>query len=295
MFSRFQSAEVTTRGARIRIRHGGSGPPLLLLHGYPQTHFMWHAVADSLAEHFHVIAADLRGYGDSVALDEDARQADYSFRAMAQDQVEVMAQLGYNRFFVAGHDRGARTTHRMALDHPEKVLSAAVLDIVPTDYVWQHLTQTWTTSSWHWAFLALRNDLPYSLLSAADPRWLMERLLFRSGTGPSPFCDAAFEEYVRCCTPRTIAAWCGDYSAGANVDLTHDAADSGRRIECPLLVLWGKRGLIGSEIPDIAPVWRAYASNITAHALDCGHYLPEESPHETLQHLTSFFMSFKGV
>ena len=175
----FTLTDIETRGARIRLRHGGSGPPLLLLHGNPLTHVAWHKVAPRLAERFHVVAADLRGYGDSSAPPEEPDSANYSFRAMAQDQVEVMQALGYDRFFVAGHDRGGRTTHRMCLDHPDKVLKAAIIDIVPTLDMWAAMDKDAAISGWHWPFMAQPADFPETFLNAVDPDWFMRKKLLK--------------------------------------------------------------------------------------------------------------------
>ena len=178
MFEGFTRTEIETRGARIHLRHGGDGPPLLLLHGNPLTHVSWHKIAPRLAEHFHVVAADLRGYGDSVGPDDCGQNnINYSFRAMAQDQVEVMEKLGYREFFVAGHDRGARTTARMCLDHPDRVKRAAVIDILPNHHIWTHTSKEWALRSWHWALMAQPYDFPEQMMAAVPAQWYMEKKL----------------------------------------------------------------------------------------------------------------------
>jgi haloacetate dehalogenase len=287
----FAAAEIeTSGGARIHLRHAGQGPPLLLLHGNPQTHLCWHRIAPRLAERFHVVAADLRGYGDSTGPDPRV-VANYGFRAMAQDQVEVMQALGHERFFVAGHDRGARTAHRMALDHPERVLRLALLDILPTLHVWRNASAAWAMKSWHWVFMPQEGDLPETMMEAVPARWYMERKIGKPGIGLSIFHPDAFDEYVRCFTPKTIRASCADYRAAATVDRAMDEADfaAGRRIGCPTLVLYGGGSHTGQVFDDVAAVWRDYAADVVGEALPCGHYVPEHAPEPTLAWFLRFF------
>ena len=293
MFEKFEIAEIATSGARIRLRHGGEGPPLLLLHGNPLTHVSWHKIADRLAERFHVVAADLRGYGDSVGPEEGGENhVNYSFRAMAQDQVEVMEHLGYKTFFVAGHDRGARTTHRMALDHPERVLKAAVIDILPSHHVWQQVSKGWAMKSWHWIFMAQPYDLPERMMAGVPAQWFMERKLSKPGIGLGFFAPEAFAEYVRCFTWKTIRGSCEDYRACATCDFEMDDADAkaGRKIACPLLVIWGARSHTGTVFGDVLAVWRNYASDVSGSPIECGHYVPEEAPDETYRWLMRHFV-----
>ncbi len=291
MVDNFERLEIeTSGGARIHLRHGGGGPPLLLLHGNPQTHVCWHRIADRLAEHFHVVATDLRGYGDSTGPDP-ADTANYTFRAMAQDQVEVMRALGHERFMVAGHDRGARTAHRMALDHPERVLRLALLDILPTLHIWRNASAAWAMKSWHWLFMPQEGGLPERMMEAVPPEWYLERKLGKLGIGLSIFAPEAFAEYVRCFTPKTIRASCADYRAAATLDREMDEADfvAGRRIACPTLVLYGGKSHTGSVFDDVAAIWRDYAEEVTGEALPCGHYVPEHAPEETLAWFLRFF------
>ncbi len=292
MFDGFETRRVATSGAEISFRLGGSGPPLLLLHGYPQTHVMWHRVAPYLAERFTVVAADLRGYGDSTKPESDARHSTYSKRAMARDQVEVMSNLGYERFAVVGHDRGARVAHRMALDHPERVERAAVLDICPTLAMYEGTDMAFASGYYHWFFLIQPYDLPERLI-AADPDFYLESKTGGFGLGPRKdpaviFEPEALAEYKRCFRdPAAIHASCEDYRASATIDLEHDRADLGRKVACPLLALWGTQGLVG-QLFDVLGLWRERADDVTGRAIDCGHYLAEEAPADTLAALQAF-------
>jgi haloacetate dehalogenase len=289
MFEGFESRDIATRATSIRVRVGGSGPPLLLLHGYPQTHVMWHRVAPALAERHAVVCADLRGYGDSGKPASDAEHAAYGKRASAQDMVEVMAALGHERFMLAGHDRGGRVGHRLALDHPERLERLAVLDIVPTRTVFGATNQAIATGYYHWFFLIQPGGLPERLIGA-DPLFYLHWTLGRWGTGLEAFAPAALAEYERCFRdPGAIHASCEDYRAAASIDLAHDEADRQQRIECPLLVLWGRRGLMERHF-DVLATWRERAAGaVSGRALDCGHFLPEERPQETAQELLAFF------
>ena len=210
MFEGFTHTQIDTSGARINLRYGGSGPPLLLLHGNPLTHVMWHKIAPRLAEHFTVVATDLRGYGDSSKPDGGEDHSGYSFRAMAQDQVEIMEKLGYREFFAAGHDRGARTVHRMCLDHPERVERAAVIDILPNYHIWTHASKNWALKSWHWLFMAQPYDMPERMMAGVPAQWFMEKKLSKPGIGLGFFDPEAFAEYVRCFTWKTIRGSCED-------------------------------------------------------------------------------------
>ncbi len=291
MFEGFERIDIDTGGARIHLRHGGKGPPLLLLHGNPMTHVMWHKIADRLAREFHVVAADLRGYGDSSAPDAGENNINFSFRAMAQDQVEVMEKLGYREFRVAGHDRGARTTHRMCLDHPQRILKAALIDILPNYHIWNNTSRQWAQSSWHWVFMAQPSPFPETMMGAGPARWFMEKKLSKPGLGLGFFDPRAFDEYVRCFNEKTIRGSCADYRACVTCDLEMDTADreAGRKVENPLLVLWGAKSHTGRVYKDVLKIWRDYGSDVTGAAIDCGHYVPEEKPDETYDQLIKFF------
>ena len=292
MFERFRLDDFQASGATIRYRRGGDGPPLLLLHGNPLTHVSWHRVADRLAERFTVVAADLRGYGDSSCPDEPGENnSNHSFRAMAQDQIELMEHLGFAEFYAAGHDRGARTVHRMALDHPDRVSRLALLDIVPTHHIWTHTSKQWATSSWHWVFMIQPAPFPERMMASVPPEWYMEKKLSKPGIGLAPFTDEAFAEYVRCFTEKTIRGSCGDYRAAATIDFELDSNDveSGRKVTQPTLVLWGRQSHTGRVYGNILDIWRQYATDVTGHPLDCGHYVPEEAPDAVYEAFIAFF------
>lgn len=285
---KFIPAQIKTQGADIHLVHGGSGPPLLLLHGYPQTHAMWHQVAPRLVNHFHVICPDLRGYGDSSKPPSTPDHYPYSKRAIAQDLVEVMAALGYDHFAVAGHDRGARVIHRMALDHPHRVEKACVMDIVPTHYMFKTTDQHFATGYYHWFFLIQPDGLPEGMIGADPAYYLTEKLKRWSGR-EAQFADAAVAEYLRCFSqPDVIHASCEDYRAAATIDLVHDEADLGTQVQCPLLVLWGTQGFVHRTY-DVLAVWRTYANQVEGRGLDCGHFLPEEVPVAVSDELLNFF------
>jgi haloacetate dehalogenase len=290
MFEGFTKRTIDTSGARINLVQAGNGPPLLLLHGYPQTHVMWRKVAPQLAQHFTVIATDLRGYGDSSKPADGDNHFGYSKRAMAQDQVEVMAALGFERFMVAGHDRGARVTHRLALDHADKVTRAAVLDIVPTLTVFDTVDQRVATAYFHWFFLIQPDDFPERMIGN-DPDYYLTSRLTRWGSDGGAFEDEAVKEYLRCFRdPASIHATCEDYRAGASIDLKFDREDLSKKVTCPLLVLWGGRGLVAKAY-DVLAVWGERARDVRGKALDCGHFIPEELPQETFNAFRDFFLA----
>jgi haloacetate dehalogenase len=284
----FETRTVDGDGARIAVATAGDGPPLLLLHGYPQTRSCWHGVAPVLARRFTVVAADLRGYGDSDRPPGGDDHAGYSKRAMAADMVAVMRGLGHPRFAVAGHDRGGRVAHRMALDHPDVVERAAVLDIVPTRTLFARCDQAFATAYYHWFFLIQPGGLPETMIGR-DPEWFLRETLRRWSGRAEPLAEEAIAEYARCFRdPAVIHASCEDYRAAATIDLAHDAADGGARVECPLLVLWGEHGAM-HRLYDVLETWRALAADVRGHPVPCGHFLPEEAPAETGAALEGFF------
>ncbi|NEP17194.1 MAG: alpha/beta hydrolase [Leptolyngbya sp. SIO4C1] len=290
MFEGFKQHRLRVREATINAVMGGSGPALLLLHGYPQTYVMWHRLVPQLAQHFTVVCTDLRGYGDSSKPASTADHAVYSKRATAQDQVEAMAALGFETFMAAGHDRGGRVLHRLLLDHPGRVTRAAVLDIVPTRHIFKTINQQMATLYEHWFFLIQPNGFPEHLI-AQDPDYYLTTKLRRWSAAPEAFTEAAMQEYQRCFRqPETIHATCEDYRAAATIDLAHDEADLDQKIQCPLLVLWGAKGAMEQHY-DVLATWRDRASHVQGQALPCGHFLPEEAPQETAQALLAFFQA----
>jgi haloacetate dehalogenase len=287
-FPGFEQRRIITSGAEINLVTGGNGPPLLLLHGYPQTHLMWRKVAPRLAAQFTLVIPDLRGYGDSSKPSAGPDNENYSKRALALDQIETMAALGFESFAIAGHDRGARVAHRLARDHGEQIERLVLLDIVPTLYRFETIDQKAATSSWHWFFLIQPRGFPERLIGSEAEFFLRHQLaaLLRE---PAKLEPEAFAEYLRCFkNPETIRATCDEYRAGASIDLDHDRADRGRRLTMPLLMLWGKHSSQGSGY-DVLAVWREHAEEVRGHAIDSGHFIPEEAPDETLQALREFF------
>ena len=290
MLDTFMHKQIVTRGATISLVKGGQGYPLLLLHGYPQTHVMWHKVAPRLAEEFTVIVPDLRGYGDSSKPEGGHDHADYSKRAMAQDMVDVMSTLGYEEFFVVGHDRGGRVAHRMALDAPQRVKKVAVLDIAPTYKMYKTTNQAFATAYYHWFFLIQPYDLPERLIGTQSEYYL-RRFLAAGSADSTTFTPEAIAEYLRCFSdPATLHAMCEDYRASATIDLLHDEADMSQKVTCPLLALWGEKGFVGHAY-DVLEVWRERAENVSGQALPAGHFLPEEVPNETYNALQAFLIS----
>ena len=288
MFEGFTRKKVATSGAEINLVEGGSGPPLLLLHGNPLTYVMWHKVAPFLAAKYSVVASDLRGYGDSSKPDGGADHSGYSFRTMGNDQVEVMAALGHEKFFIAGHDRGARVGHRLALDHPDKILGLITLDIVPTHHVLTNITKGWAQESYHWFFMSQNAPFPEEFLGR-DLEGYMRYKLNKKGVGLSPFTDEAMAEYIRCCTPENIHAVCEDYRATLTVDFDLDSQDFGKKfIECPLLVQWGENSHVGRHFDPVA-AWRPWTKGpMSSHPLPAGHYPAEQYPDETFTLISDF-------
>ena len=284
-FPGLRRATAKTSGATINFVTAGSGPPLLLLHGYPQTHIEWRDVAPQLAKKFTVVAADLRGYGDSSKPADGENHLNYSKRAMAQDQVDVMASLGFQKFAVVGHDRGGRVAHRMALDHADRVTKLAILDIVPTYKVLHSVTNELATANFHWWFLIQKTPLPETLISNSAEVWLKSRF---ERIPPGILSKEAFAEYLRSFTlPGSIHGSCEDYRAGATIDLIHDAADLDHKISCPVLVLWGERG-VWPKLYNVLEVWRERATNVTGREMPTGHFIAEEKPEMLLDELNKF-------
>ena len=284
-----QQRHLTVGDVSINTLTAGSGPPVLLMHGYPQTHVIWHHVAPMLADGYTVVLTDLRGYGDSAKPASSDDHATYSKRTMARDQHEVMCALGFDRYAVVGHDRGGRVGHRLALDHPDAVSALAVLDIVPTLHTFRNADAHFGLGYFHWFFLAAGNGIPERLIGGDPEFWIRARMSIRHHGG-TPFDEAAMREYVRCfSSPEAIHASCEDYRAAASIDLEHDAADrdAGRKIGCPTLALWGSEGFVGRTY-DVLGIWNDYADSVDGEALPCDHYLPEEAPEATAERLRDF-------
>ena len=287
MFEGFESRRIATGATEIHCVFGGAGPPLLLLHGYPQTHVTWHKLAPSLAGRFTVVACDLRGYGASGKPDGGPDHAGYAKRAMARDQAEVMTALGHETFSVVGHDRGGRVAHRLTLDFPDRVARLAILDIAPTLAMYERTDKAFASAYYHWFFLIQPFDLPERLIGA-DPDYYLDRKIGAWSGGGGLFDPAALEAYKAAFRdPATIHATCEDYRAAAGIDLEHDRADLERRIECPVLALWGARGMVGRDY-DVVGLWLERALDVRGQAIDCGHFLAEEAPGETLEALLDF-------
>jgi haloacetate dehalogenase len=292
LFPGFTSRRLRTSGATIHLVSGGRGDPVLLLHGYPQTHAMWHKVAPQLARDYTVVCADLRGYGDSSKPKGLSDHANYSKRAMAKDMVEVMRAMGHERFHVVGHDRGARVAHRMARDHGERVRSLTVLDVSPTLKMYRSTNMQFAKAYFHWFFLIQEAPLPERMLEGQGPFYLLRRL-GRGKTGLKVFAREALAEYERAfADPRTIHATCEDYRAAATIDLIHDQRDRAK-IRMPVLALWAKQGVIGALF-DCLGDWREVAADVRGRALACGHFIPEEKPKELLLELRRFLATAAG-
>ncbi|WP_313332877.1 alpha/beta hydrolase [Comamonas sp.] len=290
MFERFDTRYVAVNGTVIRCRVGGSGPALLLLHGHPQSHVMWHRVAPTLAEKFTVVCADLRGYGDSARPGASPHHAAYSKRTMAQDMADLMTSLGHQQFRLAAHDRGARVAHRLLLDHPGRVQRAMLLDIAPTLAMYEQTTQAFAKAYWHWFFLIQPAPLPERLIDA-DPAAYIRDVMGRRHAGLAAFAPEALQEYLRCIAiPGTATAICEDYRASAGIDLEHDRADraKGHQVTAPLRVLWGAEGAVGRCFP-VLDLWREAATDVSGKALGCGHYIAEEQPAKLLEEMREFF------
>jgi len=294
-FEGFHAEQIKTSGATINTVYGGNrnGQPLLLLHGIPETHVLWHKVAPALAPDYFVVMTDLRGYGDSSKPPGGEDHFAYSKRAMAQDQVEVMKYLGFEKFALVGHDRGGRAAHRLALDHPEALTKLVILDIVPTYLLYQHITQQFATIFYHWFLLVQPPPFPETMVQNSAEYFLRCTLLWLGGSKltdvlPDWISPAVFQEYLRTFRqPDTIHAICEDYRAAASIDLVHDRADSDKKIMCPLLVLWSEKGPF-HRMYNVLQTWQERAVQAEGKAMPTGHFLPEQMPHELLHEITTF-------
>ena len=285
MFDGFTRRQIKTQETAINLVRGGSGYPILLLHGYPQTHVCWHRVAPILAERFTVVCPDLRGYGDSAKPPSDPEHLAYSKRMMARDQVAVMQSLGCSEFAVVGHDRGARVAHRMALDHAEKLTKLALLDIIPTRTAFANVNKEMATAAFNWFFSIQPDGLPERLIGAEAAfylRWVLDHWCGTTGA----LAAEAVAEYLRCFDAAAIHATCEEFRAAATIDLIHDEADKEHKISCPTLLLWSATSMWATY--DILEVWRSRAEDVQGMALDCGHFLPEEEPERTAAELIRF-------
>jgi haloacetate dehalogenase len=289
LFPNFESFLIEVNGVRIMARKGGSGRPLLLLHGHPQTHAIWHRVAQQLAKSFTVVMTDLRGYGDSSKPQGTQDHLNYSKRVMASDQIEVMRHFGFAEFDVLAHDRGARVAHRLALDHPKSVKRLVLLDIAPTLAMYEKTSNQFARSYWHWFFLIQPAPMPERLIEA-DPAAYVRDVLGRRSAGLAPFDARALAEYVRCIElPGTAHGLCEDYRASASIDLVHDQLDLDDKnlVKQPLLVLWGEQGVVHQCFEPLKE-WSKLAQNVQGRAMPCGHYIPEEAPELLLQQVQLF-------
>jgi haloacetate dehalogenase len=286
LFPGFRQRRIRTSGATINLVHAGDGPPVLMLHGYPETHVMWHKVAPKLARDYAVVCADLRGYGDSSKPKGLPGHSNYSKRAMAQDMAEAMSALGHETFHVVGHDRGGRVGHRLARDHGSRVRTLTVLDISPTWRVFQNTSMRLARAFYHWFFLIQPAPMPEKMIGSMAAEYLLGRI-GRSAGGLKHFPRAVQREYLRCFDRRGIHASCEDYRAAASIDLAHDRRDLGRTLRMPVLALWARHSPVGTMFDCLAD-WREVARDVRGRALDCGHFLPEEKPRETLAEIRRF-------
>lgn len=274
-----QHRRIRNNGVTIHCALAGSGPPLLMLHGYPQTHVMWHRVAPELAREHTLVCPDLRGYGDSSKPRGLPDHRNYSKRTMADDMVGVMRALGHERFDLVGHDRGARVAHRLARDHGARVRTLTVIDISPTLKMYERTSMAFARAYYHWFLFIQPAPLPEQMVAAVGLAGIFSRMRAATGSDGGLFAPQALQEYLRCFDARTIHASCEDYRASAGIDLEHDRADAGRKLGMPVLAIWGTRGVVGRMF-DCAADWREVADDVTGVALDSGHFVPEERPQE---------------
>ena len=291
----FKEEKIKVNGIEINCKYSEDNKsnkvPLLLIHGYPQTHIMWHKIVDKLSKKYFLICPDLRGYGDSSKPKGDSEHINYSKKTMAKDMIALMDYFGFDKFYIAGHDRGARVTHRMCLDYPSRVLKACVMDITPTYYMFKNTDQAFASGYYHWFFLIQEDNLPETLIGS-NARYYLEEKLKRWSAKEAIFEDTfekdAVDEYVRCFDNDAIHSTCEDYRAGASIDMSDDEKDRDRKIAMPLLVLWGEKGFVNRTY-DVINVWKEYSSNVRGKTLDCGHFLAEEKPDEVCFELIEFF------
>ncbi len=287
MFKNFRLTKLKINGIKINYRIGGKGPGLLLLHGYPQTHIMWRKIADILTKNFTVVCSDLRGYGDSDKPISDKKHLTYSKVKMASDQHKLMLKLGFKKYFLVGHDRGGRVAHRMSLNY-SNIIKVIFLDIIPTNTVFELANQELARRYYHWFFLIQKNPLPEKLIEA-NPEFYLKSKLKMWGKTNSFIEPDAMKEYIRCfCKKATINASCEDYRAAASIDIEHHNKDRYKKISCPVLVLWGKKATIG-KLYDPIKVWKRWAKTVKGYSINCGHFLAEEKPKETLNAIMNFF------
>ena len=287
MLKNFISKKIKTTDALINTKIAGTGPPILLMHGYPQTHLMWHKIAPQLSKKFTVIVTDLRGYGDSSKPKTDNSHIVYSKKRMALDQVEVMKALGFEKFYAVGHDRGARVLHRMMIDNQNSVKKAVFMDIVPTLTMYNTADKNFAYNYYHWFFLTQPYDFPERLIGG-NPEYYLRKKIKAWGKNKDFIPKEVFNEYLRCFSKKeTIHASCEDYRASFTIDLEHDKNDYGNKIKNPIYVMWGEYGFVGNNYK-VIDVWKEYATNVKGIGLPCGHYIPEESPGETLKFLLEF-------
>jgi len=286
MFKNFKQDVIEVNGVNINYKIGGKGEPLLLLHGYPQSHVLWRKIAPLFAENYTVICSDLRGYGDSDKPQSDKKHLTYSKKTMGLDQNELMKKLGFNEYFLVGHDRGGRVAHRMAIDFKENIKKISVLDIVPTSHVFKNTNAILAKRYYHWFFLIQSYPLPETMIGN-DPEYYMRSKLQMWGANNEYLTEEIIQEYLRCFTTETIQASCEDYRAGASIDLVHHEEDFDKKISCPLQVLWGSKATL-EELYDPIKVWKEWALHVEGQSIDCGHFLPEESPVETYNAIINF-------
>jgi haloacetate dehalogenase len=284
---RVQHQRIRSNGVTIHCAVAGSGPPLLMLHGYPQTHAMWHRVAPELAQKYTVVCPDLRGYGDSSKPRGLPDHSNYSKRAMADDMVGIMRALGHERFHLVGHDRGARVAHRLARDHGGQVQTLTVIDISPTLKMYASTDMAFARAYYHWFLFIQPEPLPETMVAAVGLAGIFGRMSAATGSDGRLFAPQAMKEYLRCFDARTVHSSCEDYRASAGIDLDHDRADAGKRLAMPVLAIWGTRGVVG-RLFDCVADWREVADDVTGVALDSGHFVPEERPQEVVRAIRGF-------